>query len=665
VTGAPPALTLITGVVVVGVLYFARDVLVPLALAVLLSFALGPLVVQLRRARLGRVPSVIAAVLLAFVVILGIGSLVGTQLAQLADNLPRYQYTVLDKIHSLQDATAGLFGRFPKVLEDLGGEIAKPAPKEAAKPEAAPTGGEKPPKPIPVEIHNPPPTTLQIIRTIVGPMLDPLATAGIVIIFVVFFLLQREDLRDRFIRLVGARDLQRTTQGLDDGAQRVSRYLLVQLALNGGFGVVIGTGLWLIGVPNPVLWGILAMLLRFVPYIGPLLAAVFPAALALAVDPGWSMVLWTIALFLAVEPILGQVVEPFLYGRSAGLSAVAVVVAAAFWTWLWGPIGLLLSTPLTLCLVVIGRHVERLEFLDIMLGDRPGLSPEENFYQRMLADDPAEAADQAELFLKDHSLVEYYDAVALRGLSLAQLDVNRGRLDRERQAQIKDAVLEVIDDLSEHAEGSRERAAEAAEEEAREEAKEQAKEQARDAAEAARGTPAAARARAEPATVAPEPMLAPGARGKSVLCIGGRGPIDEAAAAMLCQLLHGRGLETRAVSIDAVTAANIARLDVAGVAAICLSYVEPGGLANARYLVRRLHRRLPGARVLVGFWTLDEDSPKARDGARQIGADRVVTSLRAAIEALAPETSPGNGSGSGAAPNQLTIDKNEPAPAAE
>jgi hypothetical protein len=401
-----------------------------------------------------------------------------------------------------------------------------------------------------------------------------------------------------------------------------------------------------------------------------MLAALFPAALALAVDPGWSMVLWTIALFLAVEPILGQAVEPLLYGRSTGLSPVAVVVAAAFWTWLWGPVGLLLSTPVTLCLVVIGRHVERLEFLDIMLGDRPGLSPEENFYQRLLADDPAEAADQAETYLKDHSLVDYYDSVALPGLSLAQLDVNRGRLDRERQAQIRDAVLEVIDDLAEHAGGAEQRAAEAAEDEAREEAKEQAREEAREAAQAA---PPAMRARLEtpPPQPSPQPppaapVVAPAARDKSVLCIGGRGALDEAAAAMLCQLLHGRGLATRAVAIEAVTAANIARLDVAGVAAICLSYVEPGGLTNARYLVRRLHRRLPGARVLVGFWTLDEDSPKARDGARQIGADRVVTSLRGAVEALAPEPTNGrNGGGNGAIRGAPATDKNEPAPAAE
>ena len=220
-------------------------------------------------------------------------------------------------------------------------------------------------------------TPLQLLQAIVGPLLAPLATTGIVIIFLLFILLQREDLRDRFIRLAGARDLQRTTRALDDGAYRLSRYFLTQSAINATFGVLIGTGLFFIGVPHPVLWGILGMLLRMVPYIGAPIAAIFPAALAIAVDPGWSMLFRTLGLFAVIEPIMGQVVEPLLYGHSTGLSAVAVVVAAVFWTWLWGPIGLLLSTPLTVCLVVLGRHFEHLEFLDVLLGAEPALSPQE------------------------------------------------------------------------------------------------------------------------------------------------------------------------------------------------------------------------------------------------------------------------------------------------
>jgi predicted PurR-regulated permease PerM len=515
--------TLSVGVIAVAALYIARDIFVPLALAVLLSFALGPPVVLLRRWPIGRVPSVIATVVLAFLVIFGIGSLIGNQLAHIAENLPQYQSNISDKIQSLRGSTtgSGIVGRASGMLKNLSSEIAKaPATGNEPRSELMRTQrGAQPQPPIPVEIHQPDPTALQVVQTIIGPLLQPLATTGIVIIFVVFFLLEREDLRDRFIRLAGARDIHRTTQGLDDAARRLSRYLLAQTAINAAFGVLIGIGLWVIGVPNPALWGILAMLLRFVPYIGPVIAAIFPAALAVAVDSGWSMVLWTAALFLVVEPVMGQVVEPLLHGRSTGLSAVAVVVAAAFWTWLWGPVGLLLSTPLTLCLVVLGRHVERLEFLDIILGDQPALSPEENFYQRMLADDPDEAAHLAEEFLKEKPLSAYYDEVAIRGLALAQLDVNRGVLEHERRVRIKEAVVGLIDDLSDHADQPPPQYAEAA-------------------------------AGATLAVPSPE-QIDPAWRGKTVLCVAGprlarRGRRRDAGAAPgEAGVRHPRGAERR------------------------------------------------------------------------------------------------------------------------
>jgi hypothetical protein len=249
-------------------------------------------------------------------------------------------------------------------------------------------------------------------------------------------------LRNRFIKLAGSHDLQKTTAALDDGATRLSRLFLIQLALNTAFGVVIGTGLWIIGIPNPVLWGILAAVLRFVPYIGAVISAVFPLTLAAAVDPGWSMLLWTAALFLVVEPVVGHVIEPLLYGHNTGLSPVAVVASATFWTALWGPVGLVLATPLTICLVVLGRHVERLKFLDVMFGDRAALAPPEMFYQRMLAEDPAEAVDKAEEFLKERPLSTYYDDVALPGLKLAQNDIARATIDRARIEKIRTAVIE-------------------------------------------------------------------------------------------------------------------------------------------------------------------------------------------------------------------------------
>jgi predicted PurR-regulated permease PerM len=580
--------TLAVGVIAIAALYFARDVFVPLALAVLLSFALGPPVMLLRRWHLGRIPSVIGVVLLAFLVIFAVGSLIGTQLAHLAENLPQYQYNITDKIQSLRGSAtgSGIVGRASSMLKDLSSEITKetPAPDGNA-PRTPPvaTRSGQPQQPIPVEIHQPDPTALQVIQTIVGPLVQPLATTGIVVVFVVFFLLQREDLRDRFIRLAGARDLHRTTEGLDDAARRLSRYLLVQTALNAGFGLVIGVGLAFIGVPNPVLWGIIAMLLRFVPYIGAVIAAIFPAALAIAVDPGWSMLLWTGALFLVAEPVTGQVIEPLLYGHSTGLSAVAVVVSAAFLTWLWGPVGLLLSTPLTLCLVVLGRYVERLEFLDIMLGNEPALTPQENFYQRMLANDPDEAAHQAEEFLKEKPLSAYYDEVAVGGLALAQMDVNRGVLEHERRVRIKEAVLGVIDDLADHPD-------------------------------------------------APLPEEAPAAQGRIVLCIAGRGSLDEAAAAMLAQVLEKRRVVARVVPCDAVATEHIFKLDVTDVALVCVSYLEPGSFANARYLVRRLRRKLPNVTIIAGFWTLSEQQARQVNALGETGADYVVTSLHDAAE---------------------------------
>ncbi|HUN51825.1 MAG TPA: AI-2E family transporter, partial [Candidatus Sulfotelmatobacter sp.] len=334
----------------------------------------------------------------------------------------------------------------------------------------------------------------------------------------------------------------------------------------------------------------LALLLRFVPYIGAIIAALFPAALALATDPGWTMLLWTAVLFLVAEPITSQVIEPILYGRSTGLSPVAVVLAAAFWTWLWGPIGLLLSTPLTLCLVVLGRHVEPLQFLAIAFGDRPALAPEESLYQRMLANDPDEAAFQAEAFLKSKPLAAYYDEVAVKALALAQADVNRGLLDYEHRTQIKAVVDDIIDDLAEHDDP-------------------------------------------DTTETAPPAEDAPAWGDGVVLCIAGRGALDEAAAAMLAQLLARGGIAAEVIPSSAVAPRHIAQFDLARARLICLSYLEPEGFTNARFLIRRLRRRteIP---LLVGFWTLEAAEARQLDAREQSGADEVVTSLGAAVETI-------------------------------
>jgi predicted PurR-regulated permease PerM len=600
--------TLAVGVAAIAALYFGREVFVPMALAVLLSFALGPAVLLLRQWYINRVVAVIVVAVLAFSLIIGIGALIGSQLAHLAENLPGYQTNITEKIHSLRDTATsnGVVGRAAEMLTDLGNEITKPRETAGG---AAATGrsavlapGLRPQQPVPVEIRQPSSTPLQLIRDVVGPLLQPVATAGIVVVFVIFFLLQRQDLRDRFTRLAGARDIRRTTQALDDAGHRLSRYLLTQTAINASVGALVGTGLWSIGVPNPALWGILTMLLRFVPYIGPIVAAAFPAALAVAVDPGWTMMFWVVGLFLGVELVTGYVIEPWLYGHSTGLSGVAVLVAAAFWTLLWGPVGLLLSTPLTMCLVVLGRHVEHLQFLEVLLGDQPALAPEESFYQRMLAGDPDEAAHEAEAFLKDKPLSVYYDEVAIKGLALAQLDVNRGALDHAHRVRIKEAVDWVIDDLSDHD----------------------------DAPEPALETGAAAAA--PPSAALPAEQPTPGWREAAVLCIAGRGSLDEAAAAMLAQLLARHGIGARVVPSEAVAVATLPRLDVTGARMAFLSYLEPGNFANARYLVQRLRRRLPQVKIIDGFWTVTAQEAKERDALAATRADCVVTSLREAVE---------------------------------
>lgn len=588
-------------------------------MAILLSFVLAPLVGWLQRIRVPRGMAVVSVVLLAFVLIFALGSLLATQLTQLAGDLPRYQSTISDKIQSFRDTTAGrgTLERASGMLKDLSKELDKPKdaqPAAAASPILSPKAG--PVSPVPVEVRQPDPGALESLSALITPLLHPLATTGIIIIFVIFILLQREDLRNRFIRLAGSRDLQRTTAALDDAAARLSRLFLIQLLLNGIFGIVIGTGLWFIGTPSAILWGILAAVLRFVPYVGAVIAAAFPLTLAVAVDPGWSMLLWTLALFLVVEPVVGHVIEPMVYGHSTGLSPVAVVVSATFWTALWGPIGLVLATPLTVCLVVLGRHVERLEFLDIMFGDRPALSPPEIFYQRMLANDPTEAAEKAEQFLKERSLSSYYDEVALKGLQLAQADVERGALNQERQAKIRDAVREFADDLSDRDD------------------RPPPKLNATTDAEAASavesvGTDAAD----ENLPVLAKAELPPDWQGEHpVLCTAGRNFIDEAAAIMLGQLATAHGLAARVEGPEALSTTNVFRLETTGVAIVCLVYMDAGTPAHMRYAVRRLRRKLPKATIILCCWIKDMDSVALEQLQDSVKADLVAHNLAEAVK---------------------------------
>ena len=585
--------TAILAVIIISMLYFGRDIFVPVALAILLSFVLAPLVGILQRIHVPRGLAVVSVVILAFSLIFAMGSLLATQLTQLAGDLPRYQSTISEKIQSFRDTKAGrgTLERASDMLKDLSKELDKPKDAPSARGSGSVAGFNTPAPltPDPVEVRQPDPGALESLRTLISPLVHPLATTGIIIIFVIFILLQREDLRNRLIRLAGSSDLQRTTAALDDAASRLSRLFLTQLILNGAFGVVIGIGLWFIGIPSAILWGILAAALRFVPYIGAVIAAAFPLALAVAVDPSWSMLLWTLGLFLIVEPVVGHVIEPMVYGHSTGLSPVAVVAAATFWTALWGPIGLVLATPLTVCLVVLGRHVDRLEFLDVMFGDRPALSPPEIFYQRMLAGDPTEAAEKAEQFLKERSLASYYDEVALKGLQLAQVDAERGALDQERLNKIRDAVSEFATDVADQDD--------------------------RPPAKVSSTTDAEASSAVEsvPENVVHENLpilskedLPPEWQGEHpILCVAGRTLIDEAAAIMQAQLSTAHGLAARVEGAEALSSTNIFRLETTGVAIVCLVYLDSSGPAHMRYSVRRLRRKLPKAIIILGCWVKD------------------------------------------------------------
>jgi predicted PurR-regulated permease PerM len=623
--------TAILAVIIIMMLYFGREIIIPIALAILLSFVLAPLVGLLQRIRVPRGLAVVSVVILAFGLIFAMGSLLATQLTQLAGDLPRYQSTISEKIQLFRDTRAGrgTLERASGMLKDLGKELDKPKDPSSAGAGTAPaarTAAQTPP--VPVEVRQPDPSALESLQSLISPLLHPLATTGIIIIFVIFILLQREDLRNRVIRLAGSADLQRTTAALDDAAGRLSRLFLTQLLLNGTFGLVIGTGLWLIGIPSATLWGILAAVLRFVPYIGAAIAAAFPLALAVAVDPGWSMLLWTLALFLVVEPIVGHVIEPMVYGHSTGLSPVAVVASATFWTALWGPIGLVLATPLTVCLVVLGRHVERLEFLDVMFGDRPALSPPEIFYQRMLAGDPTEASEKAEEFLKERSLSSYYDEVALKGLQLAQADVERGALNLERLTKIRDAVSEFANNLADV------------------EDRPPPKVNSTTDAEATSAVETVAEdAPFENLPVLRKEDLPPEWQGEHpVLCVAGRSPIDEAAAIMLGQLSTAHGLAARVEGAEALSTANVFRLDTTGVAIVCLVYMDASGPAHMRYAVRRLRRKLPKATIILGCWMKDLDPAaleQLRDGAKaDLAANSLGEAVKLCIEATGFESEP-------------------------
>ena len=598
----PPGAGVITAgsvLLAIAVLYFGKDIFVPFALAILLSFALAPLVMWLRKLRLPKIVAITVAVSLAFGLIGGIGFLVAGQLVQLAGNLPAYQNTIKTKLQSLRtDAPGGgVVAQVTETIKDLSEELSEPKPAGGA---GGASGTLRQPAsraPIPVTIEQSAAQPIQIIQTVLGPIIAPLATAGLVVVFVVFILIERQDLRDRFLKLVGSGDLQTSSEAINDAAARVSRYLLMQLIVNLTYGVPLGLGLYLIGVPNPFLWGLLAALLRFVPYLGPFLAALFPVALSFAVDPGWSMLGWTIALFLVLELISNNVVEPWLYGASTGLSSLAIIMAAIFWTSLWGPVGLFLSTPLTVCLVVIGRYVPQLEFLGVLLGSDPVLAPEQRFYQRLLSSNAEEAVEIAESYVDEKSALAFYDEVALPAMRLAEVDRRRGASDKDFRAVVAEGASAVVREVAEHV---RERRLITVE-------------------PAAEGPPAVVTSDNAEGQAVPEPLL----------CIAGRTELDGAAAAMVAQILmDDAGIRSRVLPASAISLDALGRLDLTGVEVVCLSYFHPKPEVYARYVCRRLKRRYPTLKIVVGMWSQVSVKGDAGDEvAGSLSADAVASSI--------------------------------------
>lgn len=607
-------LAVIAVVAGVAALYFGRHVLVPLALATLLTFLLAPVCKRLERLKLPRVLSVVVVVVLAFGMVVGLGVLLTDQLVVLTGRLPEYQQNIVRKAHALQSQASGRLSRVTRTIEDIkadlaNGQAAQPGERQGAapapaspEPGAEPLGQRSSQRPIPVQVVEPPSRILGIISDTLGMLAPPLATIGICAVFVIFMLIQQEDLRDRIIALMGQGHVNVTTEALDDAARRISRYLLMQLIINVTYGVPVGIGLYLLGLPNAALWGLLAGLLRYLPYVGPWIAAAMPILLSLAVFDDWWHVLGVIGLFIALELVSNNFLEPWLYGTSTGLSTVAVLVAAVFWGWLWGPVGLLLSTPMTACLVVISKHIPQLAFLNVLLGDKPVLPPQSRFYQRLLALDQEEAVKVMEEHLAASPdgpcPAKVYDELLLPALHLAEQDHHRGRLSLERQRFVLRSLRAMLDDLRDRQHDQE------------------------------RERPAAGNGRE--ATVPGEPLMT----GFKVLCVPVRDEGDDVAAYMLAQFLTSRGMQAEPLGIAYLTGEVLDNIEHSGAAAVCLSAVPPGAITYGRYLCKRIRSRMPQIPLVVGVWDARGDLARLQDRMVRLGADKLVTTFSEVYDTL-------------------------------
>jgi predicted PurR-regulated permease PerM/methylmalonyl-CoA mutase cobalamin-binding subunit len=585
-------LTLASIAVVVAALYLAKGLLVPLTLAVLLSFLLSPVCDWLERHWLGRIPAVLVTAILAFAVLGILAWTAVVQMADLAPKMPEYQKNIEAKLHSTNEYVSAALSKLTRTAQGIGQNLSQTEQAES-------TGRSD--RPYSVRVISSPPSPLEVFGGMFGTLLQVLGSIGIVIVLVVFFLVRRDDLRDRFIRLVGQGQVTMTTQALEDAATRVSRYLSTQLLVNVTFGIPVAIGLYFIGVPNAILWGILATALRFIPYIGPWIAAATPIALSMVISTGWVAPILTVGLFVVLELFSNNVMEPWLYGKNTGVSPVAVLVAAVFWSWLWGPVGLLLATPLTVCLLVIGKHVPQLSFLDILLGSEPVFEPKKRIYQRLLAGDQEEAAELIEGYLEHMPLVEVYDTVLIPALAMAETHWHHGEINESKHKFIFQALKETVEELGERQQEM------------------QAKEAAEDAEK----------------TNGDSSLLGwTNASKICVLCLPARDEADEIAGMMLAQLLAMKGCLVQAVSVTALTSERVDLVEQHNADVVCISAVPPTAATHARYLCKRLRGRFPEANLIVGMWNAKGDLNKAKDRIGCGATAHVVATLADAQEQI-------------------------------
>jgi predicted PurR-regulated permease PerM len=573
----PSLIAVATFLLIIASLYWAQAVLIPVALAILLTFLLSPVAGALERIALGRLPSVILIVVVTFSLLGGIGWIVALQFESLANELPTYRKNIRQKIADIRDAgKGGALEKVQKTADDV---------KEEFQKNNDPARVQEKPREVVVKAEES--STFWPIPLALGPMVERFAGAGLVIVLVVFMLIQREDLRNRLIRLVGYGRLTFTTRALEEAGQRISRYLLMQTIINSSFGLAVGLALYLIGVPYAMLWGFFAAVLRFIPYVGPFAAAIMPGALSLAVFEGWLWPILVVGIFVALQLICNMVLEPLLYAESAGVSEVGLLVAVAFWTWLWGPVGLVLATPLTVCVVVLGKYVPQLDFIGVLMSDQPAMESNISYYQRLLAMDQAEAAEIVEEHLKTHPQEQLFDGVLIPALNYTRRDRELGRLTEDGEQFVFRATREILEDLNS--------------------LKPQSSSEVSDSSKTT-------------TTDENSPVILPKV---PILGCPAQDEADGLALLMFRQLLDSSRYEVEIMSDAMLTAEVVARIEK-GPAMICIAALPPGGLVQARYLCKRLRARFPHLKIVVGRWGVgSEDS----NSILIAGADRVGTTM--------------------------------------